>query len=150
MIIYTDGGCFGNPGIGGWAFVIVEDGKAVHTGSGAVPNTTNNRMELGAIIKALQYAYSQGKVEVDLYTDSQYAKNGMTDWIHSWKKKNWKTANNKPVKNQKYWLYLDDLSQKVKINWHWVKGHNGNEFNEMCDELVKSEMTRLKDQGQEE
>ena len=139
--IWTDGSCLGNPGPGGWAFVAT-DGKNVAERSGGESNTTNNRMELTAVIRALTAARRHS--EIELHTDSQYVKNGMQSWIKNWKKNNWRTAGKKPVKNQDLWIQLDELSNTIKILWHWVRGHNGNEFNERCDELARTAAERLK------
>ena len=146
MKIYTDGGCSGNPGPGGWAWVLLRgsDGEAV--GSGGEANTTNNRMELRAVIEAL------GKVldlapdgaEVELVTDSQYVKNGITTWIHGWKKNGWKTAAKKPVKNKELWEELDTVTGRVKPRFSWIKGHAGHEHNERCDALVQVEIARFR------
>ncbi|CEM61958.1 ribonuclease HI [Treponema phagedenis] len=135
--VYTDGACSGNPGPGGWAFVMVIDGKEPFTQSAGEKLTTNNRMELAAVINALQ-AISQNyaSARICLYTDSQYVKNGITEWIQKWKKNGWKTASKQPVKNQDLWLLLDKLSSELKPEWNWVKGHAGNKFNELCDELA--------------
>lgn len=132
--IWTDGSCLGNPGRGGWAFVAT-DGKNIAERCGGEANTTNNRMELTAVIRALTAARRHS--EIELHTDSQYVKNGMQSWIKNWKKNNWRTADKKPVKNQDLWMQLDELSNAIIIHWHWVRGHNGNEFNERCDELAR-------------
>jgi ribonuclease HI len=133
--IYTDGSCLGNPGPGGWAWVAT-DGKNVAERSGGEPNTTNNRMELTAVIKAVLAASKHAEIEI--YTDSQYVKNGMQVWIKNWKKNNWRTADKKPVKNQDLWMALDEAASKIKINWRWVKGHAGDPMNERCDELARA------------
>ena len=133
--IWTDGSCLGNPGRGGWAFVAT-DGKNIAERCGGESNTTNNRMELTAVIRALTAARRHS--EIELHTDSQYVKNGMQSWIKNWKKNNWRTADKKPVKNQDLWMQLDELSNAITIHWHWVRGHNGNEFNERCDELART------------
>lgn len=137
MRIYTDGGCKGNPGPGGWAFIVVKDDKIVFEDSGADFSTTNNKMELTAMINALKYAIASGFDEVEVYTDSQYVKNGITDWINKWKKNSWRSSSGDPVKNQEYWRELDSLVRNLSIGWNWVKGHSGNEFNQRCDDLVK-------------
>lgn len=136
MLIYTDGGCSGNPGPGGWAYVVVEKGQVVHSASGGEKLTTNNKMELTAVIQALKYVISQGEKNCEVTTDSQYVKNGITQWIHNWKKKNWRTAGGDPVKNQEYWMALDHIASLLNVKWSWVKGHAGNEFNELCDQMV--------------
>lgn len=139
--IWTDGSCLGNPGPGGWAFVAT-DGKNTAERSGGETNTTNNRMELMAVIRALTAAHRHSEIEI--HTDSQYVKNGMQSWISNWKKNNWKTADKKPVKNQDLWKKLDELATSIKIHWVWVRGHNGEEINERCDELARSTAEKLK------
>ena len=139
--IWTDGSCLGNPGPGGWAFVAT-DGKNTAERSGGETNTTNNRMELMADIRALTAAHRHSEIEI--HTDSQYVKNGMQSWISNWKKNNWKTADKKPVKNQDLWKKLDELATSIKIHWIWVRGHNGEEFNERCDELARGAAEKLK------
>ena len=132
--IWTDGSCLGNPGPGGWAFVAT-DGTNVAERCGGECDTTNNRMELMAVIRALTAAHRHKVVEI--HTDSQYVKNGMQTWMKNWKKNNWRTADRKPVKNQDLWQQLDELAQHSDIHWVWVRGHNGEEFNERCDELAR-------------
>ena len=139
--ILTDGSCLGNPGPGGWAFVAT-DGKNTAERSGGERDTTNNRMELTAVIRALTAARRHS--EIELHTDSQYVKNGMQSWMKNWKKNNWHTADKKPVKNQDLWMQLDELSDAIKIHWHWVRGHNGTEMNERCDELARPAAEKLK------
>jgi ribonuclease HI len=139
--IWTDGSCLGNPGPGGWAF-IATDGKNTAERNGGEPNTTNNRMELMAVISALTAARKH--TEVEIHTDSQYVKNGMQTWIKNWKARGWKTADKKPVKNQDLWMKLDELASTVKIHWIWVRGHDGEEFNERCDELARTFAETLK------
>ncbi len=133
VIIYTDGACLGNPGNGGWGAVLIcgDNKKEIY---GSHKDTTNNRMEIMAVIKSIQAIKFPCNIEI--YTDSSYVKNGITSWIHNWKKNNWKTAKNKPVKNSDLWQLLDQVLGEHKISWHWVKGHNGNEFNEMADKLA--------------
>ena len=139
--IWTDGSCLGNPGPGGWAFVAT-DGKNIAERSGFEANTTNNRMELMAVIRALTAAKKHAEVEI--HTDSQYVKNGMESWIKNWKKNNWRTKDRKPVKNQDLWIALDDAAAAVKIHWHWVRGHNGDEMNERVDVLARTAAEGLK------
>ncbi len=143
MTIYTDGGCSGNPGIGGWAFVV--EGEKPITGSGGDEFTTNNKMELSAVINALEYVMLNhpGDTKVTLITDSQYVKQGITVWIHNWKKNGWRTASKAPVKNKELWVSLDEISSHLDITWKWVKGHSGVELNELCDALVQSEMAKI-------
>lgn len=136
MEIYTDGGCWGNPGPGAWAFVARTD-AGLHEESGADRATTNNRMELTAVIRSLEYLRaSGGGAGSVVHTDSQYVKNGITVWIRSWKKNGWKTSGKDPVKNRDLWETLDALASGLDLRWAWVKGHAGNELNERCDELV--------------
>ena len=139
--IWTDGSCLGNPGHGGWAF-IATDGKNKAERSGGERDTTNNRMELMAVISALKA--TRKHPEVEIHTDSQYVKNGMLTWLKNWKARGWKTADKKPVKNQDLWMQLDELASTVKIHWIWVRGHDGEEFNERCDELARTYAETLK------
>lgn len=144
ITIYTDGGCSGNPGPGGWGIVIIADGDARQL-SGGEKLTTNNRMELTAAISALSIvkntqAFQGRKVCVNI--DSQYVKNGITVWIKSWRTKGWKTADKKPVKNQDLWQKLDELNNSLDVNWNWVKGHAGIEYNEICDSLCQKEIAK--------
>lgn len=139
--IYTDGACSGNPGPGGWGAILRFQGKEREI-SGGEASTTNNQMELQAAIEALR-ALKEPCV-VDLYTDSQYLRQGITQWIHNWKRNGWKTADRKPVKNQSLWERLDELVQTHTINWHWLKGHAGHPENERCDELARAEIDRLR------
>ena len=132
--IYTDGACSGNPGIGGWGVVILNNGKEIQLNGGA-NNTTNNKMELTAAIKALEY-FEQRK-DLIIYTDSKYVKDGIESWIINWKKNGWKTSAKKPVKNKEMWIALDDLIKKHNIIWEWVKGHAGNKHNEKADFLAR-------------
>ena len=139
VTIHTDGACRGNPGPGGWA-AILESGSHRREISGYEPETTNNRMELSAAIKALR-ALSQTS-DVDLYTDSQYVKNGMQSWLANWKRNGWRTADKKAVKNADLWQELDELSRKHHVRWHWVKGHDGHPENERCDVLANQAIDR--------
>jgi ribonuclease HI len=132
--IYTDGACSGNPGPGGWGAVIFDERKKQHDISGKVKETTNNRMELMAPIMALKKIKS--KSEVVIFTDSTYVKNGITEWIKKWEKNDWKSSSNKKVKNKDLWLKLNDLCQKNKVTWKWVKGHSNNKYNDLADELA--------------
>ncbi|MEM7360531.1 MAG: ribonuclease HI [Pseudomonadota bacterium] len=131
--IYTDGACRGNPGIGGWGAMLVY-GDKVKKISGGEAETTNNRMELMAAIEALSLL--KRRCTLTLYTDSQYVRKGITEWIVNWKKRNWKTAAKKPVKNADLWRRLDEAVSRHDINWVWVKGHSGNEGNEIADQLA--------------
>jgi ribonuclease HI len=139
--IYTDGACSGNPGPGGWGAVLRFQGKDKEI-SGGNPTTTNNQMELQAAIEALR-ALKEPCV-VDLYTDSQYLRQGITQWIHNWKKNGWRTSDKKPVKNQELWVALDELVRAHAIQWHWLKGHAGHPENERCDELARNEIDKLR------
>ncbi len=138
--IWTDGSCLGNPGPGGWAF-IATDGKNTAERSGGERDTTNNRMELTAVIRAISAARRHNEIEI--HTDSQYVKNGMQTWIKNWRKNNWRTADKKPVKNKELWIMLDELASQIKIHWVWVRGHNGNEMNERCDELARTAAEKM-------
>lgn len=133
--IYTDGSCLGNPGNGGWGAILLykEHQKKI---SGGKKDTTNNQMELQAVIEALKII--KRSVKIVIYTDSQYVKNGLTTWIINWKKNGWKTADKKPVKNLELWQKLDLESTKHQIEWRWVKAHAGNKYNEMVDDLARS------------
>lgn len=147
LVVYTDGGCSGNPGPGGWACVII-DGEKEETLSGGEKSTTNNRMELTAAIEALSAVVQNsqyGGRAVHIFCDSQYVKNGITSWIRSWKKNGWRTAAKKPVLNRDLWERLDTLSASLDISWSWVKGHAGIKYNELCDELCQKEIRRQKD-----
>ena len=134
VTIYTDGSCKGNPGPGGWAAVLQYQNNEKEI-SGFEPDTTNNRMELKAAVEALRALKRSCTVEV--YTDSQYVRQGMTAWIFNWRKNGWKSADKKPIKNQDLWVELDDLSRQHDVQWHWVKGHNGHPMNERVDELAR-------------
>jgi ribonuclease HI len=134
VVIYTDGACSGNPGKGGWGAVLIfgEITKEIY---GYNPDTTNNRMELMAVIEALKALKKTCLVE--LYLDSQYVKNGITEWIIKWQKNGWKTADKKPIKNQDLWLELWEQKNKHNISWHWVKGHSNHPLNDKADELAR-------------
>ena len=141
IVIYTDGGCRGNPGIGGWGVWLCykdHDKKL----KGAELNTTNNKMELTASIRALQ-ALKSNDITVDLYTDSKYVIQGINEWIEGWKAKGWKTANKKPVKNIDLWKELDALNQKFSVTWYWVKGHSDDPGNDMADLLANQAMDEI-------
>ncbi len=131
--IYTDGACSGNPGPGGWA-AILKFKDNIREISGHINNTTNNIMEMTAIIKALELLNDNCDIEV--YTDSKYLKDGITSWIHNWKKNNWKNSAKQEVKNKELWIRLDQLCVEHKIQWHWVKAHNGHHYNERADALA--------------
>ena len=165
--IYTDGGCSGNPGPGGWAYVIINNKAQIKNNKesesvliaekcGAEKSTTNNRMELMAVISALEYLRS-GQVaagdptphspfptpQLTIITDSQYVQKGMTIWIKDWKSRGWKTSGKDPVKNQDLWQLLDTLAAEFSINWVWVKGHAGNKYNERCDALTQKAIASI-------
>lgn len=131
--IYADGACKGNPGRGGWGALMVADGKEKEI-FGGEENTTNNRMELMAVIQALQAL--KRPCQVVLYTDSQYVQKGITEWIHNWKKRGWKTAAKEPVKNAELWQELDTAQARHKVEWRWVRGHSGHAGNERADQLA--------------
>jgi len=133
IIIYTDGACKGNPGPGGWGVLILLENEQIEL-SGGSKETTNNQMELTAVIKALNFF--EKKIKVDLYTDSKYVMDGITDYIKKWKINGWQTANKKPVKNMNLWKILDELNNLHDINWNWVRGHSGNPENEKADALA--------------
>ncbi|MBD2038618.1 ribonuclease HI [Phormidium sp. FACHB-592] len=136
--IYTDGACSGNPGPGGWGTVVYFADGSVHEMGGAEAHTTNNRMEMQAAIAALQFLKTVGYTEpIELYTDSEYVKNGITQWIHGWKKKGWKTSTGKLVLNPELWQQLDVLNTK-QIQWRYVRGHTGNVGNERCDTIARA------------
>ena len=139
--IYTDGSCLGNPGPGGWGTILVY-GDVEKEMSGGEDNTTNNRMELLAAIMALEAL--KRPVAVTLTSDSSYLKDGITKWIHGWKKNGWKTAAKKPVANQDLWQRLDQAIAPHQINWQWVKGHAGHPMNERCDDLARMAAEAIK------
>ena len=132
--IYTDGSCLTNPGDGGWAAIINIDGE-IKKISGNEKNTTNNRMELMAPINALKYIYSKDPIEI--FTDSKYVKNGITEWINTWVLNNWKTSNKEDVKNKDLWIELYKLNQSLNVKWNWIKAHAGDTLNEEVDILAK-------------
>jgi len=137
--IYTDGSCLENPGNGGWAAIIIDDGKKTQI-KGSKKNTTNNQMELLAPIEALK-KIPKGS-EVQIFTDSKYVKSGITDWIHNWKKNGWKTADKQPVKNKELWEELDLLANEFEISWNWVKAHSTDKLNNEVD-LIAREAANL-------
>ena len=133
--IYTDGSCFGNPGPGGWAFIIKDKNGKILEFAGSENHTTNNKMELTAVIKA--FLYIKKNTILNIYTDSKYVKEGITNWINKWKLNGWKTANKKDVKNSDLWKELDEKIKLHDIKWFWIKGHNENILNERVDVLAK-------------
>lgn len=141
VVIHTDGGCEGNPGPGGWAAVLRHGAQTWEVAGGAIA-TTNNRMELTAAIRALQAL--RESCEVQLFTDSQYLRKGITEWITSWKARGWKTKEKQPVKNVDLWQQLDAAVAKHHVEWKWLKGHAGHKDNERCDELAGAEMAKLR------
>lgn len=134
VTIYTDGACSGNPGPGGWGAILIY-GKVEKELSGAESMTTNNRMELMAAISALEALKSSCVVE--LYSDSQYVRQGITEWLPGWKARGWKTADKKPVKNADLWGRLELAAKRHEVSWHWVKGHSGHPLNERADMLAR-------------
>ena len=143
--VYTDGGCSGNPGPGGWAYVILERDHR-KTVSGGKDYTTNNRMELTAVLEALKgiSSHERGKLEkIRIFTDSQYVQKGMTVWIIGWLRNGWKTSSKKPVKNRDLWMDLHAIAATLNLEWHWLKGHAGHELNELCDARVQEEIANI-------
>jgi ribonuclease HI len=141
VVIHTDGACSGNPGPGGWGAILRYNGHEKEL-KGGEPLTTNNRMELIAAIMALEALKRAASVE--LHTDSQYVKDGISKWIHGWKRNGWKTADRKPVKNAELWQRLDLALQRHQVSWHWVRGHVGHDDNERADELAREGMAPFK------
>jgi ribonuclease HI len=140
--IFTDGACSGNPGAGGWGAVL-RYGSIEKEMSGAEPVTTNNRMELMAAIRAIEAVRRPS--EIRLHTDSEYLRQGITSWIHSWKARGWKTADKKPVKNVDLWQRLERAIETHDVHWHWVKGHSGHKENERADELARLAIRQMRD-----
>ncbi len=140
VLIYTDGACRGNPGPGGWGAILISNGREKEL-CGGEPATTNNRMELMAAIQALEALNRPCKVE--LHTDSTYVKNGVTQWIHGWKARGWKTADKSPVKNEDLWKRIDQARARHEVDWRWVKGHAGHELNERADVLANKGMKEM-------
>jgi ribonuclease HI len=137
VVVHTDGACSGNPGPGGWGAILEHNGREREL-SGGAPETTNNRMELTAAIEALRAL--KGRCVVELHTDSEYLKNGITQWIRGWKRNGWKTSAKKPVKNADLWQELDALADAHQVEWSWVRGHAGHDLNERADELARQGM----------
>jgi len=135
VLLFTDGACAGNPGPGGWAYVLIHPASCKQREeSGGEPHTTNNRMELMAVIRGLEAL--RRPMTVELYSDSQYVLKGMSEWLAGWKRAGWKTADRQPVKNQDLWQALDGLLSRHTVRFHWVRGHNGHPQNERCDRLA--------------
>ena len=132
--VYTDGACKGNPGIGGWG-VYIKTSACEKDLYGGNPETTNNQMEMQAALEALKHLKDNDDL-IELYTDSNYLRQGITEWIHNWKKNNWRTAARKPVANRELWIQISDLNEKMNVEWHWVKGHAGDPGNERADQLA--------------
>lgn len=142
--LYTDGACSGNPGPGGWGAILRYNGVEKEL-SGGERDTTNNRMELMAVIKGLEALKKQ--VPVEVYTDSKYVADGATEWLEGWKKRGWKNAGKEPVKNSTLWKQLDELLKTHQVTFHWVKGHSGHPENERCDALARAEIDKMRDAG---
>jgi len=140
VTLYCDGACRGNPGVGGYGAILLCDGHQKEL-SGAVPMTTNNKMELTAAIAGLEVLTEP--CSVDIFTDSQYLKNGITVWIHAWRARGWRTADKKVVRNRELWEKLLELCTKHEVEWHWVRGHSGDPLNDRCDELANMAIERL-------
>ena len=142
--IFTDGACKGNPGVGGWG-ALLSYGTRTREIFGGEPHTTNNRMELTAVIRALETLNRRCRVR--LHTDSKYVQLGISAWIHDWKKRNWRTTDKKPVKNIDLWRRLDELAQQYEIEWVWVRGHSGHDGNERADELANRGVAAVQEEG---
>ncbi|WP_028951191.1 ribonuclease HI [Sulfurihydrogenibium subterraneum] len=142
--IFADGSCLKNPGPGGYCSIIT-DGEKKAIIKGSEKNSTNNRMELTAVIKALE-SLKKSPYEIELYTDSNYVVNGINSWLEKWIKNNWKTSSGKPVENQDLWKKLYELLQKHKVKAFWIKGHSGHPENEYCDKIAKQEALKVKDE----
>jgi ribonuclease HI len=144
VVIHTDGACSGNPGPGGWGAILEWGGRRREI-KGGEAHTTNNRMELMAAISALETL--KRPCDVDLHTDSQYLRQGITSWIHGWKRNGWRTADKKPVKNADLWQRLDGAVARHTVHWHWVRGHSGHDLNERADELAREAIAELRAAG---
>ena len=135
-VVYTDGGCHPNPGRGGWGVVVLQAGKVIDERSGGAPDTTNNRMELTAAAEALR-ALPDG-ARADIHTDSTYVRDGISKWIAAWRRRGWTTKDGGAVKNQDLWCLLDELASQRQVQWHWVRGHTGDRYNERADALASA------------
>jgi ribonuclease HI len=144
VVVHTDGACSGNPGPGGWG-AILQSGAHEKELKGGDPHTTNNRMELMAAIAALEALKKPSMVE--MHTDSQYVQNGISQWIHGWKRNGWRTADKKPVKNVDLWKRLDAALERHEVRWHWVRGHAGHELNERADRLAVEAIAEIRAKG---
>jgi len=143
VIVHTDGACSGNPGPGGWG-VILQSGDYRKELKGGEPNTTNNRMELTAAIMALEALNPKRSYAVEVHTDSEYLRNGITTWIQKWKRNGWRTADRKPVKNVDLWQRLEAALSRHQVRWHWVRGHAGHDLNERADELARAAIAEIR------
>ena len=148
LTVYTDGACSGNPGPGGYAAIILDEKGKEHTVSGHQKVTTNNQMEMRAVIASLQhirkrYASNLQSLHIEYYVDSQYIIRGITEWMQNWKRKNWRSANG-AVKNRELWELIDTLIEGLQIKWHWVKGHDGDEYNEKADQIAVAEIEKTR------
>lgn len=141
IIIYTDGACIGNPGLGGWGAIIINQNNEKKI-SGGSELTTNNRMEMQAVVEALECIETASSIT--LYTDSKYIINGISSWIYKWKGNNWTSSNKRPIKNIDLWKIIDSLTSKHDIEWKWVKGHSGDYYNEKVDKLARAEAEKFK------
>jgi ribonuclease HI len=141
VIVHTDGACSGNPGPGGWGAILQWNGHTREL-KGGEPHTTNNRMELMAAIRALEAL--KRSCTVELYTDSQYLRDGIMKWIHGWKRNRWRTADKKPVKNAELWQRLDAALANHHVTWHWVRGHSGHDLNDRADELARAAIAEIR------
>ncbi len=146
VALYADGSCHGNPGPGGWAAILEYEGKTREL-VGAERSTTNNRMELRAVIEGLRAL--REPCEVEVWSDSRYVIDGMTSWLPGWKRRGWRTADKKPVKNEELWRALDEAASRHVVTWHWIPGHQGHPQNERCDALANEAIRRLLSEGNE-
>jgi ribonuclease HI len=144
VALYADGSCHGNPGPGGWAAILECEGKSREL-VGAEPATTNNRMEMRAVLEGLRALREPCRVQV--WSDSRYVVDGMTSWLAGWKERDWKTAGKQPVKNAELWRALDEAASRHEVTWHWVRGHDGHVQNERCDALANDAIRRMLSQG---